>query len=57
MMFNQPKDYTEDDIDYTDVETEPKRFNSVSLVIAIVMFSAIVFGLTKCSNDLQSVIF
>lgn len=58
MIFNQPKDYTLD-VDYTDTDKdkEPKRFNYFGLIIAAVIFGAIIFGLTKCSNTLQNVIF
>ena len=57
MKFNQPKDYTDEDVDYTDTESNRKNTNYFGWVISAVIFGVIVFGLTKCSNELQQVIF
>jgi len=57
MIFNQPKDYSDDDIDYTETETSKKTFNFMGLILSIVFFTAIILGITKCSDTLQGVIF
>ena len=53
MIFNQPKDYSDDN----HIETTKKSFSFTHLFLSVVFFTAIVLSITKCSDTLQGVIF